>query len=119
MQNMRTGLQNSRPVCHYKCCFGCIGHHRGCVSDLPPDMLKPAANQAFGSKSSFWQQMKNEKVKIHQKLFSEDGLDFWRQKIPQKNSWRQITFCRKQRFQHVSQQITDTPSDGEVLGYLN
>jgi hypothetical protein len=34
---------------------------RGCVSDLPPDMLKPAANQAFGSKSSFWQQMKKEK----------------------------------------------------------
>ena len=30
---------------------------RGCVSDLPPDMPKPAANQAFGTKSSFWQQM--------------------------------------------------------------
>ena len=27
MQNMRTGLQNSRPVCDYKCCLGCVGHH--------------------------------------------------------------------------------------------
>ena len=35
---------------------------RGCVTDLPPDMLKPAANQAYGSKSSFWQQMKKPKI---------------------------------------------------------
>ena len=49
---------------------------RGCFSDLPPNMMKPAANQAFGSRSSFWQQMK----KNLQKLFSEDGLYFWRQK---------------------------------------
>ena len=52
------------------------GVDRGCASDLPPDMPKPAANQTFGSKSSFWQQMK----KTHQKLFLEDGLYCWRQK---------------------------------------
>ena len=34
---------------------------RGCVSDLPPDMLKPAANQAFGNKSSFWANKKSKK----------------------------------------------------------
>ena len=28
----------------------------------------------------------------------------------QKKSWRQITFCRKRRFQHIWQQITETPS---------
>ena len=27
MQNRRTGLQNSRPVCDCKCFFGCVGHH--------------------------------------------------------------------------------------------
>jgi hypothetical protein len=27
-------------------------------------MLKPAANQAFGSKSSFWQQMKKKTPKV-------------------------------------------------------
>ena len=25
MQNMRTGLQNNRPACDYKYCFGCVG----------------------------------------------------------------------------------------------
>ena len=65
--------------------------HKGCFSDLPPNMMKPVANQAFGNKSSFWQQVKKNQKK-HQKLFSEDGLYFWRQKI-QKKSWRQITFC--------------------------
>jgi hypothetical protein len=27
LQNMQTGLQNSRPVCGYKCCFGCVEHY--------------------------------------------------------------------------------------------
>ena len=85
--------------------------NRGCASDLPPDMLKPATNQAFGSKSSLWQQVnKTKKNKKHQQLFPEDSLYFWRQNKFKKNSWRQITFCRKRRFQHIRQQITGTPS---------
>ena len=58
---------------------------RGCFNDLPPDMLKRAANQALGSKSRFWQQMKKkEKRKQTPKVFPEDGLYFWRQKNPKK-----------------------------------
>ena len=79
--------------------------NRWCFSDLPPDMQKPAANHAFGSKSSFWQQMKKH---THQKLFSEDGLYFWRHPPP---SWRQFIFCRKRRFQHIWQQINETSSE--------
>ena len=40
------------------CLLDMVISDTGCVNDLPPYMLKPAANQAYGSKSSFWQQMK-------------------------------------------------------------
>ena len=67
---------------------------------MPPDMLKPAANQAFGSKSSFWTK-KTEVIFGRRPLFLT---------IPPPN-WRQITSCRKRRFQHIWQQITETPSE--------
>ena len=57
---------------------------RGCFSDLPPDMLKPAANQAFGSKSSFWQQMKKNLKKHTNSYFRKTAIIFGDKKIPKK-----------------------------------
>ena len=84
--------------------------HRGCVSDLPPDMLKPAANQAFGNKSCFWQQMKKKVKRKLQKLFSEDGLYFWQQRKIHKKVGGKSLFAGNAGFKHIWQQITDTPS---------
>ena len=97
--------------CSRKKSMACVHNGRGCVSDLPPDMLKPAANQAFGSKSSFWQQMKIKEKKNSKSYFRKTVFIFGNKKNSQKKSWRQITFCRKRRFQHIWQQITDTPSE--------
>ena len=71
---------------------------------MPPDMMKPAANQAFGSK---WKKIK----KNTKSYFRKTAFIFGDKKIPPKKSWRQITFCRKRRFHHIWQQITETPSD--------
>ena len=56
---------------------------RGCFSDLPPDMLKPATNQAFGSKSSFWQQIKNNTHKTPKVIFGRRPLFLATRKSPQ------------------------------------
>ena len=73
------------------------------------------------SKSSFWQQIKllaanEKKYKNSQSYFRKTAFFFWRQKSSKKNGWRQITFCRKRRFQHIWQQITDTPSESVHSG---
>ena len=96
-----------------------IRQSRGCFSDLLLDMMKPAANQAFGSKSSFGQQFKllaaNEKNKQKntKSYFRKTAFIFGDKKIPPPKSWRQITFCKKRRFHHIWQQITDTPSEAK------
>ena len=51
----------------------------------------------------------NEKEK-HQKLFLEDGFYFLRQKKSKEEVGGKSPFCRKRRFQHTWQQITETPS---------
>ena len=53
-----------------------IEFSRGCFSDLPPDMLKPAENQAFGSKSSVWQQTKTPKVILGRRPFILSKMKF-------------------------------------------
>ena len=88
-------------------CSSCQPKLRGRFSDLPPDMLKPVANQPFGSKSTFGQQIKKTK-KTHTKSYLRKTAFIFDDTPPP--SLRQITFCRKRRFQHIGQQITETPS---------
>ena len=67
-------------------------------------MMKPAANQAFGSKSSFWQQMKKNTPKV---IFGRRPY-FWR---PKKKLAANHFLQETQVSSYIWQQITETPSD--------
>ena len=81
------------------------------------------------SKSSFWQQIiiiiiiiimiiliiliiLTIIIKTHQKLFSEDGLYFWRQKELKQRKLAANHFLQETQVQHIWQQINGTPPDG-------